>query len=168
MQMNTARHTIPRLPGEGLPQAATLALVSFVAVLLSGCKPEGRPDGSTPTNLSLISGSSFPASTNSYCHLQHLQNLLRAANALSVTNPAIFSQAQTVGKLAHNSPLRPLLGIPRDEPAYLGWWQTMDQRGVNIRSSKTDQRLGEIRVNLQTGRIYSAHDVEALFMISEM
>jgi hypothetical protein len=44
----------------------------------------------------------------------------------------------------------------------------MTQRGVVVRSSKTQQRFGQIKVNLKTGRIDCAYDVEALFVISEM
>jgi hypothetical protein len=89
-------------------------------------------------------------------------------NTLIATNSAIFSQSQARGKLAEDSPMRSLLGIPRGEEAYLTCWQSMDQRCVIVRSSKTEQRFGQVKVNLRTGRIDSAHDVSALFMQSEI
>jgi hypothetical protein len=140
----------------------------LVALCLGGCSRDGGTGGSAPTNLTIVAWPSLPPTPNLYRHQEHLQKLLLAANALIATNPAIFSQSQAHGKLAQNSPLRLMLGIPAGEPAYLTWWQTMAQRCVIVRSSKTEQRFGQIKVNLQTGLIDSAHDVEALFPISEM
>lgn len=140
----------------------------LVALCLGGCNRGDAIGGSASTNLSVVVWPSLPPSPNSYRHQEHLQKLLQAANSLIATNPTIFSQAQAQGKLAENSPLRPLLGIPADEPAYLTWSQTKEQRRVSVRSSESDQRFGQIQINLKTGLIDSAHDVEALFAISEM
>lgn len=142
-------------------------LVGLAFVLL-GCKPAGGGGGTIATNLSVMVWSAFPPPTNSYRHFDHLQTLLRTANTLIATNPAVFSQAQAHGELAQDSPLRSLLGIPAKQPAYLTWSQSMTQRRVTVRSSTTEQRFGEIRVNLQTGRIDSAQDLESLLLISEM
>lgn len=129
---------------------------------------EGGAGGSTSTNLSIVVWSSLPPTTNSYRHIEHLQELLKEANALMATNPAVFSQFGARGRLADNSPLRGLLGIPVGESAYVTGWQSIAQRCVIISSSKTEQRFGRIKVNLGTGLIDSAYDVEALFVISEM
>jgi hypothetical protein len=61
-----------------------------------------------------------------------------------------------------------LLGIPSNEPATISWSQTIDHRFITIRSSTSQQRLGRLKLNLRTGLIESAHDVEALFVISEI
>jgi hypothetical protein len=140
----------------------------LVALCISGCSRDGTTGGSSSTNLSIVVWPSLPPTPNFYRHQEHLQKLLQSANALIVTNSAVFSQLQAHGKLAKNSPLRRLLGIPVGEPAYLTWWESMAQRCVIVRSSKTDQRFGQIKVNLKTGLIDSAHDVEALFAISEI
>jgi hypothetical protein len=167
--MDEMKHTVyPSLGGGLLQVCALTALLFAAAVLGGGCKPEGQSSGNDATNLSLNPWPTFPSVTNSYRHVEHLQNLLRAANTLIATNPVLFSQSQARGKLAENSPLRALFGLPSDEFAYLTWWQSMDQRCVIVRSSKTQQRFGQIKINLRTGRIDSAHDAEALFVMSEM
>ena len=135
---------------------------------LTSCGLKGGNSGSASTNLSIVVWSPFTLTTNSYRHAEHLQQLQQAANIIIATNASVFGQAQARGKLSANSPLRGLLGIPSSEEANLTWWQTMDQRCVIVRSSKTEQRFGQIKVNLRTGGVDSAYDVKALFVISEM
>jgi hypothetical protein len=147
-----------------------MKLVMWFAIGLSlpGCGRMGGSGGSASTNLSIVVWSPFTPATNSYRHIEHLEQLQRAANAIIATNPAIVGQAQARGKLAKDSPLRALLAIPVGEEAYLTWWQSMDERCVIVRSLKTEQRFGQIKINLKTGRIDSAHDVAALFVMSEI
>lgn len=148
--------------------ATKLMLCLLIGLSLMGCGRKGGSGGSASTNLSVVVWSSFPPTTNSYRHSEHLQQVQQRANALIATNSAIFSQSQARGNLAGNSPLRSLLSIPSNEPATVSWAQTIDHRFITVRSSTSQQRLGRIKLNLKTGLIESAHDVEALFVISEM
>ena len=140
----------------------------LIAVCLIGCGRKGENARTTATNLSVVVWSSFPATTNLYHHEAHLQKLQQSANALIATNPAILSQRQACGSLAKDSPLRRLLGIPSDEPANVSWSQTIDHRFVRVRSARSQQRLGRLKLNLKTGLIETAYDVEALLVISEI
>ncbi len=147
---------------------AKLTTLLLIAASLSGCDRKGSGDRIVSTNVAVVVWPTFPPATNSYRHIEHLQRLIWEANSLVSTNPAIFSQSQARGNLADNSPFRSLLGIPVGQPAYLTWWQSEAQRGIIVRSSRTEQRFGEIKVNLRTGRIDGVHDVEALYTISEL
>jgi len=144
-------------------------LWSLATLSIIGCGRKNGPGGgaSASTNLSVVAWSPFLPAPNSYRHLQHLGQLNQKANALIATNNSIFGQS-SAGKLGTDSPFRQLLGIPLDLPAYVTWWQTMDQRCIIIRSAKTEQWLGQIKINLKTGLVDSAHDVEALFVLSEI
>lgn len=144
--------------------------VLFVlAISLVGCNRNSSGSANAvPRNLSVVVWSSFPPGTNSYRHFEHLTNLLQQANVLIATNTGIFSQSQTYGRLAEDSPLRKLLNIPTKEPAQVEWSQSMDDRWISVSSSKTHQRFGWIKVNLRSGKIDAAYDVEALFTISEI
>jgi len=142
----------------------------LLAILsITGCERKSGPNGgaSLSTNLSVVVWSPFLPTPNSYRHLQHLGQLNQEANALIATNNSIFGQS-SAGKLGTDSPFRQLLGIPLDRPANVTWWQTMDQRCIMIRSAKTEQWLGQIKINLKTGLVDSTHDVEALFVLSEI
>ncbi len=147
-----------------------LAGISFSFLLfITGCDNSNSiSTQNTGTNLSVIVWPSFPPQTNSYRHLEHLTNLLQQANALVATNQQIFSQSQTHGRLTENSLLRKLLSIPTNELAEIYYVQSMDYRWVIIRSPKTEQRFGWMKLNLHTGAIEAAYDVEALFAISEI
>jgi len=147
-----------------------LAIISFSFLpFITGCNNSNSISSqNVGTNLSVIVWSSFPPKTNSYRHLEHLTNLLQQVSALVATNQELFSQSQSRGQLTDNSPLRKLLGIPADEPAQIRWVQSMDDRWITIRSSKSDQRFGWIKMNLHTGAIEAAYDVESLFTISEI
>jgi hypothetical protein len=149
-------------------KTARFAICLLIALCFIGCGHNSGSGGSGSTNLSVVVWTSFPATTNSYRHGEHLQQLQQKANALIATNPAIFSQSQARGNLAANSPLRSLQSIPSNESATVSWSQTIDHRFITIRSSTSQQRLGRIKLNLKTGLVESAHDVEALFVISEM
>jgi hypothetical protein len=147
-----------------------LAIISFSFLpFITGCNNSNSISSqNVGTNLSVIVWSSFPPKTNSYRHLEHLTNLLQQVSALVATNQELFSQSQSRGQLTDNSPLRKLLGIPADEPAQIRWVQSMDDRWITIRSSKSDQRFGWIKMNFHTGEIEAAYDVEAFFTISEI
>jgi hypothetical protein len=147
---------------------AMFAACLLIGICLIGCGRKSGKDGSASTNLSVVVWSSFPPTTNSYRHSEHLQLLQQKANTLIATNSAIFSQSQARGNLAGNSPLRSLLSIPSNEPATITWSQTIDHRFIKVRSSTSQQRLGRIKLNLKTGLIEEVHDVEALLVISEM
>ena len=149
---------------------ASIAIILLLSLFfIIGRSPSNYGSSeSVGTNLSIVVWSSFPPVTNSYRHLEHLTNLQQQANALAATNPAIFGQSQAHGQLTENSTLRKLLNIPTKEPAQIRWMQSMDDRWITIRSSKTDQRFGWIKLNLRTGTIEAAYDVEALFTISEI
>ncbi len=145
-----------------------LAGISFL-LFVNGCNNSNSTSRqNSETNLSVIVWSSFPPQTNSYRHLEHLTNLLQQVNALVATNQEIFSQSQTRGLLTENSPLRKLFKIPTDEPAQIRWVVSSDNRWITIRSSRNDQRFGWIKINLHTGAVEAAYDVEALFTISEL
>lgn len=148
--------------------AAKLLTCFLIGLWLTGCGQKSGTGGSSSTNLSVVVWPAFPPTTNSYRHSEHLQQLQKKANALIATNSAIFSQSQARGNLAGNSPLRLLLSIPSNEPATVSWSQTIDHRFITVRSSTSQQRLGRIKLNLKTGLIESAHDAEALFVISEI
>jgi hypothetical protein len=135
--------------------ATKLMVCLLIGLLLTGCGRKGGSGGSASTNLSVVVWSSFPPTTNSYRHSEHLQQLQHRANALIATNSAIFNQPQARGKLAGNSPLRSLLSIPSNEPATISWSQTVDHRFITVRSSTSQQRLGRIKLNLKTGLIES-------------
>ena len=140
----------------------------LIAVCLIGCGRKGGNARNAATNLSVVVWSSFPPMTNLYRHTEHLQKLQQSANALIATNSTILSQQQARGSLAGNSPLRQLLGIPSNEPSSISWSQTFDHRLITVRSTRSQQRLGRLKLNLKTGLIESAYDVEALFVISEI
>lgn len=147
---------------------AKLPICLLITVCLIGCGRKGEKARTTATNLSVVVWSSFPPTTNLYHHAAHLQKLQQSANALIATNPAILSQRRTYGSLAKDSPLRHLLGIPSNEPANVSSSQTIDHRFIRLRSTSSQQRLGRLKLNLKTGLIESAYDVEALFVISEI
>jgi hypothetical protein len=147
---------------------ARFAICLFIGLCFIGCGQKGGRGGSASTNLSVVVWASFPPTTNSYHHIEHLQQLQSKANALIATNWALFSQLQARGKLAGDSPLRSLLSIPSNEPATISWSQTIDHRFIQVRSSTSQQRLGRLKLDLKTGLIESAYDVRALFVISEM
>lgn len=143
--------------------------ISFLLVItITGCsRSHSSSSGVAATNLSVRVWTSFPP-TNTYRHLEHLKNLTRQANVIAATNSAIFSQAQTHGQLMQNSPLRGLLNIPTNEPAQITWSQSADNRWIRIYSPNSGQRFGLIELNLHTGKIGTAYDVEALYTISKM
>jgi hypothetical protein len=147
---------------------ARFATCLFIGLCFVGCGQKGGGGGSASTNLSVVVWPSFPPTTNSYRHVEHLQQLQRKANALIATNSALFSQLQARGNLAGDSPLRSLLSIPSNEPATISCSQTIDHRFITVRSSTSQQRFGRLKLNLKTGLIESAYDVQALFVISEM
>ncbi len=138
-------------------------IVLLLTIVLVGCN---RDNDSSLTKLSVAVWSSVPP-TNSYHHLEHLTNLIERANALLATNPsAILGQYH--GLLGGNPDLRSLLGIPQDEAVYIAWPATIDHRFITIRSPKSGQRFGRIQMAINTGRVDSCYDVEALYSISEM
>ena len=155
-----------------LDLVTSLAFKSLISVLIvwacCGCGPREKAGQAGATNLSVVVWPSISQKTNSYRHAEHLQKLLPLANALIAINPSIFSQSEALGQLANDSPLRALLGVPREEPAYMTWGQTSTAWSIYVHSSVSEQRFGKIVVNLGTGRVDSVYDVEALFVISEM
>src|SRR5438045_2406776 len=86
----------------------------LVAWIWCGCNAKDGSSNNGSTNLSIAVWAPFPQKTNSYHRAEHLQVLLQQANSLIATNPAIFSQKEARGKLRDDSPLRGLLGIPRE------------------------------------------------------
>ncbi|HXR05500.1 MAG TPA: hypothetical protein VN836_12410 [Verrucomicrobiae bacterium] len=145
------------------------AILLLLVITSVGCdRSNTSSSGAVVTNLSVLVWPSFPSSTNSYRHLEHLTNLLRQANMLITINQGIFSQSQAHGQLTQDSPLRKLLNIPTNEPAKIDWMQSMDYRWIRIYSSNTAQRFGWIKLNLHTGAVEAAYDVEALFTVSEI
>ena len=138
-------------------------ILLFFTIVLVGCN---RSSDSSSTKLSVVVWSSFPP-TNSYHHLEHLTNLIERANALLATNPSAIL-GQNHGLLGENPALRSLLGIPQDEAAYISWSATIDHRFIVIRSPNSGQRFGRIQMAINSGRIDSCQDVEALYSISEM
>jgi len=147
---------------------STAKLMTFLVIglTIAGCGRKGGSGGSAATNLSVTVWPSFPPTA--YRHIEHLQQLQTNANILIATNPAILSQWQARGNLAENSPLRVLLNIPTKEPATVSWSVTIDHRFITVQSAKSQQRLGRIKFNHKTGLVESAHDVEALFVVSEI
>jgi hypothetical protein len=135
-------------------------ILLLLAVVMAGC----NRDGGSSTRVSSVSV--WP--TNSYRHLEHITNLVQQANVIMATNQALFSQWNAHGNLPKNSPLRGLLGIPETEPARMTWIQTADFFRIIIRSSKTEQLLGQIKINLHSRHIESVQDVESLFLFNEM
>lgn len=152
-------------------KTVTVVVIIFSLCLLFISSRNSVDHGSTEnigTNLSVIIWPSFPPQTNSYRHLDHLTNLLSQANSLIATNRVIFSQSQTFGRLAANSPFRKLLGIPTNQPAQIRWTLSMDNFWISIRSTKSEQQFGWIKLNQHSGAIEAVYDIEALFTISEL
>lgn len=145
----------------------SLTILLLFAFLLAGCNRSGSgSSNSSATNRSIVAWSSFPPLPNSYRHLEHLTNLLQQVNMLVSTNASALGQHS--GKLATDSPLRVLLGIPQNEEADVSWSATIDHHFVTVRSPKTRQRFGRIEISIKTGLVESCHDVEALYAKSEM
>lgn len=138
----------------------------FIVLCLTGCDHKKGAGGNSFTNLSVVVWSQFPPPTNIYQHHKHLAKLQQQANAIIATNQPLFSQHQS--RFNENSPLRLLLGVPTNEPANVSWSQTMDHRYITISSAETGQRFGRFKVNLKSGLVDDAYDVEALFVVSEM
>ncbi|MFM2293896.1 MAG: hypothetical protein RLZZ350_309 [Verrucomicrobiota bacterium] len=148
-------------------KTAVLTILLLFAFLWSGCnRNTSNSSSNSPTQLSLVVWAAFPLVTNSYRHLEHLTNLVQQANTLIATNPSVLGQYH--GYLAENSPLRVLLGIPKNEAADVSWSATIDHRFLTIRSPKTHQRFGRIETSIRTSLVESCHDVEALYAFSEM
>lgn len=140
-------------------------ILLFVALVLTGCDRSNSSSSGKP-DLSIVIWPSFPSATNSYRHLEHLTDLIQRANALISTNPSALGR--NVGRLANDSPLRELLGIPQKESASVSWSGTIDHTFITIRSLKTNQRFGRIAIDVKNGLIDSCYDVEALYPLSEM
>src|SRR5262245_36889392 len=135
-------------------KATPLIIWLLLTILSAGCNRGGSgSSSSSATNLSILVWSTFPPTTNSYRHLEHLTNLLQQANALIATNPSILRQYH--GRLAEDSPLKTLLGIPKNEEAEVSWSATIDHRFTTVRSPRTHQRFGHIEISTRTGLVES-------------
>jgi hypothetical protein len=147
-----------------------LILLSASAILiLTDCGKQSATQHSSTdsTNFSVVPWSPFSSPPKTYDHLRHLAELKDQANLLIANNKSIFRQ--NTGDLPAASPFRQLFGIPVNTAATFAWWPSgSNQAALTIRAPDTRQDLGDIIVNTKTGRIDSAHDVPALFVLSQI
>ena len=146
-----------------------IVILLVTGVLFYGCDKinEVGKARNGATNLAVIAWSPFLPAPKTYNHPRHLAELNQKASLLLATNKSLFGQHS--GRLASDSPLRWLFGIPPEVPASFSWWlSSIPEMGIHVMSAKTGQLLGDVRIDPGTGLIKSTHDVSSLFVLSEI